>query len=266
MEAVVALLAEGKIDPKPLITHRIPIDQGASAYDVIKGQTGEPSLGVLLTYPESGTPRRVVRRIELASAPSATGDVTVGLIGAGKFAKGVLLPIMKKDQRIRLVGVCSATGKSSRVTADQFGFTYCSTDWKAMVDDANINTVVITTRHHLHAEQTTAALKAGKHVFVEKPLCLNAAELERISLAHQESASGGAAPLVMLGFNRRFAPMAIDLRCVHGLRPGTAGHSLPRQRRPDSARALDPGSGTGWWTARGRDGAFHRLGHLDGQR
>ena len=213
MEAVVAMLAEGKMDPRPLITHRIPIDAGAQAYDLIKGTTGEPSLGVLLTYPGFGTPGRVTsHRIEVASTPREAAGVAVGLIGAGKFAKGVLLPIMRKDRRTRLVGVCSATGKSSRLTADQFGFKYCSTDWNAVVDDPDVNTVVITTRHNLHAEQTISALKAGKHVFVEKPLCLSADELEQIGLAHREAVSRGAAPLVMVGFNRRFAPMAIQLR------------------------------------------------------
>ncbi len=213
MEAIVALMAEGKLDPRPLVTHRIPIELGASAYAVIKGQTAEPSLGVLLTYPAFGTGGRVAtRRIDVSSTHAASGGVTIGLIGAGKFAKGVLLPIMKKDLRTRLVGVCSATGKSARVTADQFGFNYCGTDWKAVVDDPNVNTVVITTRHHLHAEQTIVALRAGKHVFVEKPLCLNAGELDQVSLAHREAAARSAPPIVMLGFNRRFAPMAIELR------------------------------------------------------
>ena len=102
----------------------------------------------------------------------------------------MLLPILKKDPRTRLVGVCSATGKSSRLTAEQFGFAYCGTDAQAVIDDPGVNTVVIATRHHLHAAQTIAALNAGKHVFVEKPLCLNEEELALVGGAYRER--GGA--------------------------------------------------------------------------
>jgi predicted dehydrogenase len=213
MEAVVALLADRKMDPRPLVTHRIPIAEGGRAYELIKGTTPEASLGVVLTYPGCGADGRLaLRRIETGTGRAATGDLKVGLVGAGKFAKGVLLPIMKTDKRVRFVGVCSATGKSSRLTADQFGFAYCGTDWKAVVDDPQVNTVVITTRHHLHAQQAIAALRAGKHLFVEKPLCLNAAELDQVVSAYREAGERGPTPLVMVGFNRRFAPMAVDLR------------------------------------------------------
>jgi predicted dehydrogenase len=146
------------------------------------------------------------------TAATPGGSIGVGLVGCGKFAKGMLLPILKKDPRTRLVGVCSATGKSSRLTAEQFGFTYCGTDAQAVIDDPGVNTVVIATRHHLHASQTIAALTAGKHVFVEKPLCLNEEELALVGGTYRERAARGAAPLVMVGFNRRFAPMAVELR------------------------------------------------------
>ena len=212
MEAVVALMAERKLDPRPLVTHRVPIDEGARAYEIIKGATGERSLGVLLTYPSFGAPRVTPSRRVDVTATAAGGSVTVGLVGCGKFAKGVLLPILKQDSRTRLVGVCSATGVSSRLTAEQFGFAYCGTDAQAIIGDPGVNTVVIATRHHLHAAQTIAALSAGKHVFVEKPLCVNEEELAQVGGIYRGLAARGAAPLVMVGFNRRFAPMAVELR------------------------------------------------------
>ena len=212
MEAVVALMAEGKLDARSLVSHRVPIDEGGRAYQIIKGATGEPSLGVVLTYPSFGLERFAESRRMAVSATAGGGSLTIGLVGCGRFAKGVLLPIVKKDPRTRLVGVCSATGKSSRVTAERFGFAYCGTDAQAVIDDPDVNTVVIATRHHLHARQTIAALTAGKHVFVEKPLCLNEDELALVGGTYRELAARGAAPLVMVGFNRRFAPMAVELR------------------------------------------------------
>lgn len=212
MEAVVALMAEGKLDPRSLVTHRVPIDEGVRAYDIIKGATGEPSMGVLLTYPSFGSERLASSRRMAVTATAAGGAITVGLVGCGKFAKGVLLPIIKKDPRASLVGVCSATGKSSRLTAEQFGFAYCGTDAQAVIGDPGVNTVVIATRHHLHARQTITGLTAGKHVFVEKPLCLNEDELALVSGTYREIAARGAAPLLMVDFNRRFAPMAVELR------------------------------------------------------
>ncbi|MFH1555968.1 MAG: bi-domain-containing oxidoreductase [Pseudomonadota bacterium] len=214
MEAVVGLMAEGKLDARALVTHRIPVAEGARAYDVIKGRTGEASLGVLLVYPPPDPAgRAAARQVEVVATPGA-GDarLAVGLIGAGKFAKSVLLPLIKKDPRVRLTGVCSATGKSARAAADQFGFQRCGTEWRSIVDDAATNTVVIATRHHLHAEQAIAALEAGKHVFVEKPPCVTPEELEAIGRAYRGVAARAVAPRFMVGFNRRFAPMAAEIR------------------------------------------------------
>ncbi|MCX6545087.1 MAG: bi-domain-containing oxidoreductase [Acidobacteria bacterium] len=251
MEAVVALLADGRIDPRPLVTHRIPIEEGARAYDVITGRTKEPSLGVLLTYPGFGrSDRATVRRIDVsagASSGAATGRVRVGLIGAGLFAKGVLLPVIKKDARTEFVAVCSASGKSSRLTADRFHFRYCCTDWKAITNDANVNTVVIATRHHLHAEQTTAALQAGKHVFVEKPLCVSAEELDAIGRVYRDVVARRAAPVLMVGLNRRFAPMAVALRqfMKNVAEPLAIHYRVNGGRIPLSHWTQDPAQGGG---------------------
>ena len=211
MQAFVAMLAEGRVSLAHLVTHRIPIDQGARAYGLLTAKSGERSLGVILSYPDGPPAAPPERRIEVQPARGGSA-AAIGLIGAGKFAKATLLPAIKKAGPVRLVGVVSASGTSARHAADRFGFEYCATDWRALVADASVNTVVITTRHNLHAEQTRAALDAGKHVFVEKPLCLDEGELDAIADAYDRAQASGRAPLLMVGFNRRFAPLAVELR------------------------------------------------------
>jgi predicted dehydrogenase len=213
MEAVVDLLAEGKMNPRALITHRIPIEDGVKAYEVIKGNSPEPSLGVLLTYPllEAKSSTRE-KTIALEPSHQGSGAIAIGLVGAGKFAKGVLMPFIKCDSRVQLIGLCSRTGKSARLSGDKFGFQYCSTDWNRIIGDNQVNTVVITTRHHLHAEQVSAALRAGKHVFVEKPLCVNSTELDAVSEAYRAASERNPAPLLMIDFNRRFASMSLAIK------------------------------------------------------
>jgi predicted dehydrogenase/threonine dehydrogenase-like Zn-dependent dehydrogenase len=205
MDAFLWLAAERKLDLAPLITHRVDIADGARAYELITGKTGEPFMGVVLHYPRTETASS--RTIQSSTdATRATGDVRLGFVGAGNFARAVLLPAAKATNA-DLVGVAAGSGTSARHSLDRFGFRYATTDTEKVITDPNINALVIATRHDLHATQTIAALRARKHVFVEKPLCLTEAELEAIA-AEYESASS----IVMVGFNRRFAPMAIALR------------------------------------------------------
>jgi predicted dehydrogenase/threonine dehydrogenase-like Zn-dependent dehydrogenase len=213
MEAFLRLLADGKVDVGALITHRFPIQQAQAAYDLIMGKTSESFLGVLITYPEHADEIRTFRLETVSSAlePRTGGakSVAIGLLGAGGFATSTLLPAIKRVGGSTLVGVCAANGSRSHHTAKKFGFDYSSTDDDRLIADSEISTIVVATRHHLHAAQVTAALKAGKHVFCEKPLCLNEAELLDIVRAYQEALGK---PLLMVGFNRRFAPLAIRLK------------------------------------------------------
>lgn len=214
MESFLLFLADGKLDLKPLVTHRFPVGQASDAYDLIAGGTTERSLGVLFTYPEDAA---VNRRLDLLATPAtAVGSgsvksITIGFIGAGSFATTTLLPAIRQVQGVDLIGVCSATGAHSRHAADKFQFRYCTTDEKEILDDAGINTVVIATRHHLHAREVVAALEAGKNVFCEKPLCLTEEELLTIVQARSGSAHGNR-PLLMVGFNRRFSPLAVRMK------------------------------------------------------
>ena len=208
MQAFAAMIASGSVRIAPLVTHRYDIEQGIAAYDVVLGRANEPFLGVMLPY---GAEPELSRRIRVAAAettkPAKTDLVNVGVLGAGLFANGTLLPAMQKTEGVRLVAISSAGGVSARAAADRFGFAWCATSNEEVLNDDSINTVAIVTRPDLHARQVVAALRAGKHVFVEKPLCLTAEELSEITGAYS-----AAARMLMVGYNRRFAPFVVELR------------------------------------------------------
>ncbi len=132
-----------------------------------------------------------------------TNTVRIGWIGAGKFSRGKLLPAVQKLPNVTLMGLANSSGISARSAASDFGFRYCCTDALEVLNDPLIDAVFIGTRHDLHAALVSTALEGGKHVFVEKPLCINEAELEQISVAY-----GKAGRLLAVGYNRRFSPFA----------------------------------------------------------
>jgi predicted dehydrogenase/threonine dehydrogenase-like Zn-dependent dehydrogenase len=207
MEAFLELLTDGKLDLKSLITHRFSIERALSAYDLITGKTGEQFLGVLIIYPEQPNQSHVLELTRRGRSSRSASPVTIGLLGAGSFAVSTLLPAIKQVRGVEFVGVCNATGIRSRHAAEKFGFQYCTTDEQEILSDARLSTVVIATRHHLHARQVVKALNAGKHVFCEKPLCLSQEELADVVRSYSKAARTQQ-PFLMVGFNRRFAPMA----------------------------------------------------------
>ncbi len=223
MEAFLRFIAEGKLNLASLITHRFPMEQATRAYDLIMCPTGESFLGVLLTYPQaeeesySGAISCLSEKIPAdTTAPLAhsPGRLSVGLgvLGAGAFAQNTLLPALKSMHGVSFIGVCNATGSRNRTAAGKFGFSYCSNSEDELLRDPRINAVLIATRHHLHASQVLAALDAEKAVFCEKPLCLHEAELALLVHTISNGATAERAPLLMVGFNRRFAPMAVQLK------------------------------------------------------
>ena len=255
MDAFLHFVADGKLDLASLITHRFAVEEASRAYDLILGRTGEPFLGVLLTYarvlgvsPESVVLRHTSPGGTAESSPalqrwdapvqsirSRRDDRTslgppklaekavfgLGVLGAGAFAQSMLLPALKEIDGASFITVCNATGPRSRGAADKFGFSRCANSDDELLRDPSVNAVLIATRHHLHASQVLAALAAGKAVFCEKPLCLTEAELaaivhakvrEKVPATLPASDSPTSAPLLMVGFNRRFAPMAVDLK------------------------------------------------------
>ncbi len=214
MEAFLQLLAERKVNVGALITHRFPIERARGAYELITGRSREPFLGVVIQYSGTGDDSRSLTLVPPTAAtlrtPPATG-VSVGLLGAGLFAAGTLVPALKASSDTTLVAVCAATGSHAQHAAKKFDFHSCTTDESQLVHDPAVNTVVIATRHHLHANQVLAALGAGKHVFCEKPLCLSEDELRAIVRAYLGIAESGR-PALMVGFNRRFAPMIVRMK------------------------------------------------------
>jgi predicted dehydrogenase/threonine dehydrogenase-like Zn-dependent dehydrogenase len=207
IQAVLELMGHGKLDLRPLISHRFPIDQARQAYELI--ETGrEPYLGLLLEYPRAheATERRAVR----LTAAKHKERPAVGVLGAGNFARLVLLPALRDSGRLRLATLCTAGGLSAVTSGQKLGFEQATTDENQVFDNPEIDAVVSITHHDLHARHVIRALRAGKAVYVEKPLCLNAEELVEIETALAEA--GDPAPLLMVGFNRRFSPAAIEVR------------------------------------------------------
>ncbi|MGA2344476.1 MAG: bi-domain-containing oxidoreductase [Candidatus Sulfotelmatobacter sp.] len=217
MEAFVQLLSEKKVDVGALITHRFSIERAQSAYTLITGKSREPFLGVVIQYAtaaaDSPTLAVVPERATAAPRfrPASSADVSVGLLGAGVFAAGILVPAMKASSATTLISVCAANGSHAQHVERKFGFQNCITDESQLIRDPAIDAVVIATRHHLHAKQVLAALAAAKHVFCEKPLCLSEEELRSIVTAYL-GIPAAERPTMMVGFNRRFAPMAVRMK------------------------------------------------------
>ena len=215
MEAFVQLLAERKINIAPLITHRFPVERAQSAYELITGRTGESFLGVVMQY--SGL-CEVVSRLALVTEGSNSASrrlrqsgISIGLLGAGGFASSILIPAMKASRNTTLLSVGAATGSHAQHAARRFGFRHCTTEEAEIIHNPEIDTVVIATRHHLHAKQVLAALVAGKNVFCEKPLCLTEEELRAIVSTYLGIPQQDR-PALMVGFNRRFAPMIVRMK------------------------------------------------------
>lgn len=215
MEAFLRMLVERKIDVGALITHRFPIERAQDAYELISGRSKERFLGVVIEYAnradDSRTLTLVREPVRRSAGRSVSNEVSVGLLGAGGFATSTLIPAIKASSHTRLVTVCAATGSHAQYAARKFEFQSSTTDEAELIRNPEVNTVVVATRHHLHAKQVLAALGAGKNVFCEKPLCLSEGELRSIVIAYDKDASQ-TQPLLIVGFNRRFAPMAAQMK------------------------------------------------------
>jgi predicted dehydrogenase/threonine dehydrogenase-like Zn-dependent dehydrogenase len=204
-EAVLTLMAQGRLDPVPLVTHRFAIADAAQAYDVVSGSG--PSLGIVLRYPErSETKTAPQRSVILRADDPAPGQGVIGWIGSGNFASRVLIPAFVKAGAT-LHTLASSGGVSAAVVGKRTGFRRATTDPDTLLGNELIDTVVVTTRHDTHASWTRRALEAGKHVFVEKPLALDAEDVDRIGVALARSSA-----IMCVGFNRRYAPMAVRAR------------------------------------------------------
>lgn len=210
MEEFLRLISAGKVNVDPLITHRFELDNASEAYGTIMNPASG-SLAVVLRYPGHDLDVPVYapkRRVDISPAsPKGSGEIRFGLIGAGNLARWAHLPNLKKIQNVSLQGVCSANGARGKSYAMRFGAKYCCTEYEELLRDESIDAVIILTRNQYHAAQTVAALRAGKHVFVEKPMALTESECTEIARAVQESGRQ-----LTIGFNRRFAPYYVEVK------------------------------------------------------
>lgn len=250
MRAFLELVAGGRVRVEPLISVRAPIEEAERAY----GRLDDPAtLGIVFQYPAAPVdpvlePRAADAHADVVhlgpSAPKATGIVGVSVIGAGTFAQQVLLPILKRADRIQLRGIVSEGGLTARSSGGRHGFQFCASTPEAVWDDADTDAVIVATRNRHHATLVRDAITAGKSVFVEKPVSIDAAELERLVETVRAAGHAGGAR-VMAGFNRRFAPLVRRVRefmaPVDG--PVAINYRVNGGRLPDDSWLLDPSEG-----------------------
>lgn len=212
-EAILDMMSSGRIDVEPLITRRIPFDDAPSAYDLLTED--KSTLGVLLTYPaqEAAVLRRTTVALVETAPAFAAGKPVCGFIGAGNYASRVLIPAFKKGGA-QLHTIVASGGTSGGIQGRQAGFAHAANDAEAIFAAPEINTVAIATRHDTHAEFVARALRAGKNVFVEKPLALTTEEVDAVEAAYAEAASKTNPPRLMVGFNRRFAPHIVKMKAL----------------------------------------------------
>lgn len=216
MQEFMRLISEGKVDVRSLISHRFKIEQAESVYEDMLDNKKGPYIGVILQYPEDSTNVNSSKLYERTTSLNANRRVTndiqqatpaVGVIGAGLFGKTLLLPALKGIRGVTLKMLATYSSASAYHTAKKYGFEECTTDYHEVLNDHGTNAVLILTPHSLHAKMVCEALKAGKHVFVEKPLCINEEELEEIITTYNSQLITNNC-FLMVGYNRRFSPHA----------------------------------------------------------
>lgn len=209
MEAFLDLVAEGRVRIKPLITHRYPIARAQEAYALLSGERERGALGILLEYdPRQPQPATIELAHAANEAARSSNDLRLGVIGAGQFAQGILLPIVHRLRGVQIQGIANASGLSARAVADKYRCLFCTSDYRELLSRGDIDAVLVATRHHLHAQIAADALRAGKDVFVEKPLAMTEEQLRLVG----ETLGQHPERLLMVGFNRRFSPLVKELR------------------------------------------------------
>ena len=206
MQSYIELLASKRLDISNLISHTYSLDEAPKAYDMILARN-EPFAGILIQYEEDV---QLKRKVELNNQTYKPEEANIGFIGAGSFAQGTLMPNMKGY--CNFIGIATGRGTTAKYVGDKYGFNYLAESADEIVKDNEINTVFITTRHNLHAENILNAIQNDKNVFVEKPLAMNEEELSEIKDAYEAANLKGNPKQVMVGFNRRFSPAVQDLK------------------------------------------------------
>lgn len=202
MEAFLGMISKGLINVNPLISHTFGIEQAEEAYEIVLGKNPQPHIGILLKYEQND--KKTNTSINIKNEP--INKINVGFIGAGSFAQSYLIPYVKSFGA-SLDTVVTSKGITSKNVGNKFGFNNCSADVKDVFLKNEINTVFVATPHSSHADLVIESLKAKKNVFVEKPLAVSEEELRRIIEIKQASNHS-----LMVGFNRRFAPVCQEIK------------------------------------------------------
>ena len=239
MAEFLRLVSLGRVQLAPLITHRFPLDDAAKAYETILDPSSG-SLAVVLSYPAADVPDVVAafnpaRKVQTAGTSQKREGLGVALVGAGNLARWVHLPNLKKIPKAHLRAIFSANGPRGKSYALRFGAAYCSSEYDEILNDPDVDMVVIVSRNSQHASQGLAALQAGKHVFLEKPMALTVDECRQLHLAVQQTGK-----YLTIGFNRRFSPTYLGLRQLLLRRSGPAVLNL---------RVNSPGISGDYWMA-----------------
>jgi polar amino acid transport system substrate-binding protein len=228
MQEFLRVVAAKAVRLDQLITHQFPIEEAEAAYEIVTGKRKEPYLGILLKYSEQ---RTAGPKVVALNGKQKAGQIRIGVIGAGNFAKSVLLPRLSKLPNVSLAGIATATGKNAKAVGEQFNFGFCTTDYREVLAREEIDVAVIATRHDTHAAMVAEAVRAGKTVFVEKPLAISEAGLEEVisavarkgALREERASAPDFAPVlapvlapalapVLVGFNRRFSSLSTELK------------------------------------------------------
>ena len=206
MEAFLDLIQQGSVKVAQLVTDRYPIEEAEVAYQRLTDGSVS-SLGMLISYPSKiAVSESHICRLTPARS---SGPVTLGLIGAGQHVRDMLLPVLAGLPDVTISAVCTGSGVTAKAIGGKCKAAYCTTDFRAVLRDRAVSAVLIGTRHDTHAEIVDEALQAGKHVFVEKPLCLTEDELDRIARSYEDAAARGLQ--LWVGFNRRFSSHAVKI-------------------------------------------------------
>jgi predicted dehydrogenase/threonine dehydrogenase-like Zn-dependent dehydrogenase len=215
MTEYLRLIAAERVQMAPMVAARFPIEKATAAYAAISGI--EKPLITLLTYPTDADDAMPSRHLSLRTTPRRDdGKIRIAVVGAGGFARSVHLPnlqTLKEDFSLR--AVVNRTGPTAKTVGEQFGADYVCTDAEEVFTDPEVDAVLIATRHHLHGTLALAALKAGKHVLVEKPLTLSVSELKELQAFYADGAGDGfdsEKPILLTGYNRRFSPHVLRMK------------------------------------------------------
>lgn len=240
LSAVLDLMAAGRLDVEPLITHGFPIERAQEAYELVTGQSAGSFLGIVLEYP--GRTPAVPAVPEAAAASAVSGGVRLGVVGAGQFATAVLLPALKANGDVVLEAVASAGGSTADAVKRHLGFARVAVSGEELIRSGGVDAVMVVTRHDSHADLVAAALAAGLPCFVEKPLSIDQEGLDRV-IAAMHARPG----LVCVGFNRRFAPGVTALRARLAARtsPLHARYRVNAGKLPPDHWTLDRAVGGG---------------------